>query len=107
MRSRTISHAGETQAASGGATPIIQLTVVILLLVGVLLRQSGCRKAKPPLRDEVKAYYPERLRYFLSEYEQHGKKNSRWDSAMRQLIEEHIHLVYIDSHAPPTRLVLY
>jgi hypothetical protein len=71
---------------------------LVLALTGVLLLQSGCRKTKPPLRQEVVGYYPERLRYFLNEYEQHGKKSPQWDSAMRQLIEEHVYDTY--AHAP-------
>jgi len=82
---------------------LVHLTALVGVLAGALLL-PGCRKETPPLRAEVKAFYPERLRYFLDEYEQHGKKNPKWDSAMRQLIETDTYNVYL--HEPTLSPVL-
>lgn len=83
----------------------IPLVALVALLAGVVLLQSGCRKSRPPLRPEAAAFYPERLRYYLNEYEQHGKRSPQWDSAMREFLEEHFYNNYAGSPTLPAGLL--
>jgi len=83
-------------------------TLVVLLVLGfaTVVTQTSCwKKTRAPLRTEVQAFYPVRLQYYLSSYEQHGRKNPAWDKAMRTLIEETTYHTYSEERPLPESLV--
>jgi len=83
--------------------PAVFKTIFHLLWVFfalVMLTSCNDKKDVLALRPETRGFYPDRVNYYLNQYEQHGRRNPKWDQAMRRLIIEENYSTYLPDPKP-------